>query len=94
VTKYVILIHGLVNGQSSPYDGTYLSHFDFDDCEPHECNLMTAKTPEDATRFDDVPTATEIWKTIDPRQPVRLDGKPNRPLTAFSVSIEPVGEAC
>jgi hypothetical protein len=87
---HVILIQGLVNGEPSPYDGEYLGRMDFEDCEPGECNLETTPDPERALHFKDIIAAREMWVTVDPRNPVRLDGKPNRPLTAFSVTIEPL----
>jgi hypothetical protein len=33
--------------------------------------------------------AWTFWKQISKTRPKRADGRPNRPLTAFSVSIEP-----
>lgn len=36
------------------------------------------------TRFD----AMEFWRTPSKTVPKRPDGKPNRPLTAFTVSVE------
>jgi len=36
------------------------------------------------------PTALlRFWKQISKVQPIRPDGKPNRPLTAFSILVEP-----
>jgi hypothetical protein len=90
LVPYVILIHGLPSGDPSPYDETYLERFDFDDCPPGECNLFTVPDPRHARRFTDLLDATGVWKTIDPRQPLDWDGRPNRPLTIFSVTFEPV----
>jgi hypothetical protein len=90
VPTYVILIHGLVNGDDTPYDGTYLKRFDFHNAPPGEANLYTVATPQEAAQFPDLETAREELMKVDPRAPIRRDGKPNRPLTAFSVSIEPV----
>lgn len=88
-TSYVILIHGLVNGEPSAYDEMYLTRFDFVGCELGECNLLAAQNVAHALHFPSVTAASEFWKQIDPRQPTRPDGKPNRPLTAFSVTLEP-----
>lgn len=41
-----------------------------------------------ALKFVDAFTALLLWKSIHEMEPVRLDGKPNRPLTAFTVTIE------
>jgi hypothetical protein len=43
-----------------------------------------------ALTFPDPAVAMMFWKTQSRVQPVRLDGKPNRPLTAWTVSIEPL----
>ena len=89
--NYVILIHGLVSGQSTPYDETYLKRFDFAGAPGGEANLHTVATPQEAAQFPDLEAARQEWMKVDPRQPRRpYDGRPNRPLTAFSVSIEPV----
>ncbi len=51
------------------------------------CHLVTTPDIEQATKFEGV-DAFVLWRTPDPRAPVRDDGKPNRPLTAFTVEIE------
>ena len=84
----VLRIEGMVSGEPTPYDGTYLVRFDFEGCDLEECNLFTTDNPADALQFDDAIAALDFWQQVDPRQPVRLDGLPNRPLTVFSVSIE------
>lgn len=43
-------------------------------------------TPERAKLFRDAGEAMEEWKRTSTVRPVRDDGRPNRPLTAFSVS--------
>lgn len=92
MTKHIIRIIGLVNGQRSPYDNQYVSRFDFDGCGPGEANLKTTPLPQNAMQFDSAVDAWDFWKTVDPRQPLRPDGQPNRPMTAFTVSIDPVGK--
>jgi hypothetical protein len=87
--SFVLRIQGLVDGTPSPYDGLYLTRFDFDDCEPGQCRLHATAHHTEALRFESMLEALEVWKTVDPRAPLRPDGEPNRPLTAFSVSVEP-----
>jgi hypothetical protein len=42
-----------------------------------------------AQRFADIGAAFECWKRQSTIHPVRLsDGKPNRPLTAFTITFE------
>jgi hypothetical protein len=59
--------------------------------EPHTgapilCHLVTTGELEHATRYTTT-EAFELWRSVDPRNPTRADGKPNRPLTAFTVNI-------
>lgn len=42
----------------------------------------------EAKRFKTNADAMEFWKTQSERRPLRPDGEPNRPLTAFTVLIE------
>ena len=44
---------------------------------------------ENAVRFLDVGAAMKAWNEQSRRQPLRDDGKPNKPLTALTVGIEP-----
>jgi hypothetical protein len=43
-----------------------------------------------ARRFADLRAAMECWRQVPKARPVRPDGKPNRPLTAFTVTFETV----
>jgi hypothetical protein len=46
------------------------------------------ENPHEARRFDDFMAVIDCWRQVNPAHPVRDDGKPNRPLTSFT--IEPV----
>lgn len=48
-------------------------------------SLVVSRDLADARRFDGMLEAMDLWQTVDPHTPVRPDGKPNRPLTAFTV---------
>ena len=39
-------------------------------------------------RFVSIAEAMEYWRTVSTTVPFRPDGKPNRPLTAYTVEIE------
>jgi hypothetical protein len=41
----------------------------------------------EARRFPDVRAALTYWKRQSTVQPLRTDGQPNRPLTAFTVDV-------
>lgn len=91
----VIRIIGLVNGGATAFDGQYLAEFDAsrDGVEPDSgremmCHLVTTSDISEAKIFADVAEVHALWTTVDEREPVRPDGQPNRPLTAFTVGVE------
>jgi hypothetical protein len=49
--------------------------------------LLTSGDKEDAMAFDDVKTALEYWQRQSTVVPRRTDGRPNRPLTAYTVEM-------
>jgi len=46
--------------------------------------------PSKAKRFVDAAAAWAYWKTPSKVRPFRPDGQANRPLTAYTVSIQPL----
>ncbi len=44
------------------------------------------RDPAEAMRFESSLVALECWRTQSVTRPVRGDGKPNRPLTKYSIS--------
>jgi hypothetical protein len=89
----VIRIKGLVTGRRTAFDGQFLVDYDPGSNgrepgtqDPMTCRLVT--TPDRASAKEMTPAeAFELWKRVDPRQPTRPDGQPNRPLTAFTVEF-------
>lgn len=45
-----------------------------------------------ARKFETLDAAVSCWTAVSFVRPVRPDGKPNKPLTAYSVTIEVVPE--
>jgi hypothetical protein len=52
------------------------------------CAIETTADRTHAKRFKSADDAERQWRTVSNREPVRADGQPNRPLTAFSIDIE------
>lgn len=50
--------------------------------------LLETRDASEAKRFKSNGDAMQFWKTQSTRRPLRPDGEPNRPLTAYTVSIE------
>jgi hypothetical protein len=48
--------------------------------------------PREALRFPDLEAAFEAWKSQSRTQPLRPDGRPNRPLTAYSVTFDTIAD--
>lgn len=51
---------------------------------------LWTKNVDEAMKFDSPVEAWEFWKQQSTLVPLRPDGEPNRPLTFFSVSVEPL----
>jgi hypothetical protein len=74
------------------FDGQYVVDYDPSppDMEPGACLLVCSPDLARAKRYPDLEAAWGDWKRVDWRAPVRPDGKPNRPMTAFTIEVESV----
>lgn len=93
--RYAIRFYGLagsaVFAEKVP-TGAYLKEYD---PEAHD-GQGSARWTEDlaeALIFDSADDAADLWRTIPKARPLRPDGRPNRPLTAFTVAIDPIEES-
>ena len=86
---YGIWVHDL---ESSVGDGQWLVAYDPDGGPAHidypTGSFETDSDPAKALRFPDMVTAWKLWRTTSTRTPLRPDGRPNRPLTAFTIRVE------
>lgn len=75
----------IVNGGVPPV-GLYLERYD---PEAHDGlgDAWWTETRAAAMVFADVRAALECWRTVPRCRPVRADGRPNRPLTAYTVEL-------
>jgi len=96
---WAIKIVGLATGEPSPADGRYVKEYDPDregvdnvTGEPMLCHLVTTSDPRDALLVSDVTELHKIWAKPSRRWPTRPDGRPNRPLSAFTVTMEMVDQ--
>ena len=91
-----MLLVGGADGTPTPFDGKYLAEYDpgRDGRSPWgghlAAHIAVTDDPSQAKRYAGVFEMWEDWKLVDPREPVRRDGQPNRPLTYFSVISENV----
>ncbi len=84
-----MLIVQAAGGYNAPAAGKYLRFFDAD---MHGGRGLISATEDigNAMRFDNVAEAVECWRRQSRTVPYRPDGLPNRPLTAFTVSLQTV----
>lgn len=87
----VIQIVGLVGGGDTPFDGQYVKEYDPSRPGvdprglPMLAHIVCTPSVAEAKRFATGAEALEFWRKSDGT--FRPDGKPNRPLTAFTVLI-------
>lgn len=87
---------GLAGGGTTPFDGQYLREYDpgRDGVGPNGeallAHIVTTSDPAKGMAFADAAHVHEVYTLVDERRPVRPDGKPNRPLTAFTIDVGPV----
>ena len=85
-----IKILGLNNGMPTPFDGQYVVEYDparpgvDPEGRPMIAHLVT--TP-DRAKAKEYATAADALRELRRSHGERFDGKPNRPLTAFTVVI-------
>lgn len=84
--KYIIQAH-----TPPDIEDQYLVSFDFDAMNGTGFGIFTDK-PEHAMRFNTLRDAMEFWLTASTVKPLRPDGKPNRPLTASTISVFKIEE--
>jgi hypothetical protein len=87
--KYYIKILSDAAGLPCEYAGCYLQNFwpELDDGAAH---VQVTPDVKHAKLFDSAGDAAEFWKTQSKVVPLRPDGLPNRPLTAFTVEISSI----
>lgn len=74
------------------FDGEWIETFDYDvhaPGQPYPTGSGTSTSePAKAMAFDSPVDAWEAWRRPSTVTPLRPDGKPNRPMTIFTVVVE------
>lgn len=86
---YLIKIISLANGASTQAAGQFILSFD-PNANHGRGALEFTSDPRLAKPFPDQRAAFTFWKTESTVKPVREDGQPNRPLTAYNCLFEPL----
>ena len=82
----VIRAVGFASGEPCEHRGWYLMSFDFDAWEGLGEGEFTPDI-EEAKQFKDFAQAIKFWQTQSKVNPIRRDGRPNRPLTCLSITV-------
>jgi hypothetical protein len=85
----VIKLVEFADGSFTPHAGWYVKGFDPDYHEGVGFVLPT-KDKMKAKRFESPGDALDFWKTRSKVRPFRPDGLPNRPMTAYTIEVEPL----
>lgn len=83
---YVIKCVGVGADDAGPQVGLYLRDWDLEDRGGRGSSVWVADIYQ-AAPFASLPAAMGTWKAQCASVPLRPDGKPNRPLTMYSVEI-------
>lgn len=88
---YVIRILGS-NQHGAPSVPTFLESFDI---EAHDGRGTADATGdvEKAYQFATAGAALEAWRAVPESRPTRDDGRPNRPLSAFTIEVLTIDQA-
>jgi hypothetical protein len=79
----VLQIMGDALGGRVPPIPTYVRDCDFEVLS----GVIFTQNRDRAKQFENAEQALEYWRTQSKTNPLRPDGKPNRPLTAYTVTV-------
>lgn len=82
----IMRIIGAADGTPTGFEDTFLLNANPDGDEGRG-TLSVTRRIERAKHFETQAEALACWKAQSTTHPLRPDGKPNRPLTAFTVEI-------
>ena len=88
--EFIIYIAATADGSFSNATSQYLLSFSVHD-PMRRGYITTTKNATQAKRFESQRAAFEFWQQ---QHGLRDDGKPNRPLTAFTVEVLPLSASC
>jgi hypothetical protein len=88
-TAYGIRAVGFSNGVPCPHAGQWLESFNHDTADGLGYGTFTVHARQ-AMRFATPGDALTFWRRGSRTKPLRPDGRPNRPLTALTVQVEPL----
>lgn len=91
MSEFVMRAIGYANGMPCHFSGQWLEWYDPNTRNQHTAMAGFTDDIAKAKRFDSVFAAMSEWNRVREVDPVRPDGKTNKPLTAITVTVDPVG---
>ena len=88
VIKLVGQVGGVIRNEGAKV-GTYVRSFD-PSAHDGRGDLEVTDDIDQALVYPSINEAMMAWRAVPANRPRRPDGKPNRPMTAFSVELVPV----
>lgn len=82
----VVRLVALADGRDHPDAGRWLESWDLDAYDGRGRITATDDLAR-AYRFADAREVMTLWRSASKVRPLRPDGKPNRPLTAFTIEV-------
>lgn len=76
-------------GNATSFDGMFVKSFD-PDAMWGRGKVVATPHADEAMKFETTIEAHAFWAQVSKVQPYRTDGKPNRPLTAYSIEMSRV----
>lgn len=87
----IIQIVGLASGRIIGIENQYVKSYTPDGNDG--CgDLVVTRDITQAKVYSDQQAALEAWRATSNTHPIRYDGEPNRPMTAFTVTIIKIKE--
>lgn len=86
----VLKLIGLAStDRPTPMDNQYVRYYNPSptNLPAGECHLFTTPDIDNAKQYLSIQSAIKDYRRVDTRNPIRSDGHPNRPLTAFHVEF-------
>lgn len=79
-------LEGMPAQTKRPEVGLYVKAFD-PEANYGRGHVIATANLQEALRFENKGAAMAFWKQVPKCRPLRPDGKPNRPMTAYTVEI-------
>jgi hypothetical protein len=89
----IMRLIGWADGRECPGAGKFIRTVDIQQAPMSAEWITVTADPAKARLWPSVGDAMQTYREVLKSEPVRADGKPNRPLTALTVVIEQLEEA-